>query len=214
MIAVVENDTDIEAGSFVDDIVTYLPESEVFDIVRDGDVPPLSEIDGLVLAGSRAGVYEEDDHSWMTTEQTLLRDAAQHGIPILGICFGHQLIHHAFGGTVEEGHKQSRLVSATLGDDPLFAGMEPVVPVLHSDYVVEPAAEFEIIAEAPYYGPFATRHESLPIWTVQFHPEYTPNLSHIVDDWTETELSFDDCNATTLFDNFHRLTSAPTPEIE
>jgi GMP synthase (glutamine-hydrolysing) len=212
MIAVVENDTDIGAGSFVDDIVRYLPGSRAFDIVREGAVPSLSDVDALVLAGSRAGVYEDDEHDWMRREQRLIADAAEREVPILGICFGHQLVHWTFGGTVEPGQSRNRLVRTSFGDDPLFEGLSPVVPVLHSDYVVEAAAGFETIATAEYYDAFATRHESLPIWTVQFHPEYTPRLSPLVDEWTETEWSFDDCNATDLFGNFHRLVAAATPD--
>jgi len=205
MIGILENDTDITDGSFVDSIVRYLPDAAVFDIVRGDSLPTLTEVDALVLAGSRAGVYESDDHDWMREEAALIRGSARCGIPVLGICFGHQLIHSTFGGRVEQGRTRHQLVKTTLHDDPLFADMDPVVPVLHGDYVVEPAAGFETIATADYYQCFATRHETLPIWTVQFHPEYGPELAYLIDDWTETEWSFDDCNSSVLFENFDRI---------
>lgn len=205
MIGIVENDTDITDGSFVDAIARYLPDAAVFDVVRDSDLPSLTEVDALVLAGSRAGVYESDDYGWIREEATLVREAARREIPILGICFGHQLVHYAFGGRVDQGQKRRQLIQATLDDDPLFADMKPVVPVLHGDYVVKPAEGFETIATADYYESFATRHATLPIWTVQFHPEYGPELTHLIDDWTETEWSFDDCNSSVLFENFNRL---------
>jgi len=205
MIAIVENDTDIADGSFVDAIVRYLPDAAVFDVVRNSDLPSLIDVDALVLAGSRAGVYESDDYGWIREEAALVREAAHRGIPILGICFGHQLVHSAFGGRVEEGRTRHQLVQATLGDDPLFVDMKPVVPVLHGDYVVEPAAGFETIATADYYEPLATRHATRPIWTVQFHPEYGPQLTHLIDEWTETEWSFDDCNSSVLFEKFNQI---------
>lgn len=205
MIGIVENDTDIADGSFVDAIVRYLPDAAVFDVVRNSDLPPLVDVDALVLAGSRAGVYESDDYGWIREEAALVREAARREIPMLGICFGHQLVHSAFGGRVEEGRTRHQLVQATLGDDPLFVDMKPVVPVLHGDYVVEPAAGFETIATADYYDPLATRHATLPIWTVQFHPEYGPQLTHLIDDWTETEWSFDDCNSSVLFEKFNQI---------
>jgi GMP synthase (glutamine-hydrolysing) len=205
MIGIVENDTDIADGSFVDAIAGYLPEAAVFDVVRDSDFPSLTDVDALVLAGSRVGVYESDDYGWIREEAALVREAARREIPVLGICFGHQLVHYAFGGRVEKGQTRHQLVQAALDDNPLFADMNPVVPVLHGDYVVEPAAGFETIATAEYYDPFATRHATLPIWTVQFHPEYGPQLAHLIDDWTETEWSFDDCNSSILFENFDQM---------
>lgn len=214
MIGILENDTDIAEGSFVDSIVRQLPDAVVFDVVRENSFPALTEVDALVLAGSRAGVYESDEYEWIREEAALIRESARQGIPILGICFGHQLVHSAFGGRVEQGPTRRQLVEATLHDDPLFTDMRPVVPILHGDYVVEPAAGFETIATADYYEPFATRHETLPVWTVQFHPEYGPELAYLIDEWTETEWTFDDCNSSVLFENFDRIVTEYWERVE
>lgn len=219
MILVVENDVDTERGSFVDEIVRLLPEAEVYDMVERGAAPSLAGVDAVVLGGSKASVYEDDDHAWMGVERAFVRRLVRDRIPTLGICFGHQIVNDALGGTVVEDATRMRLVRAGLGADPLFDGIEPLVPALHSDVVTDPGRGMRTIATADYSDHFATRHRTAPVWTVQFHPEYTPRLRHLVDAWTDTDRAFEEARSDTgrsfeavnghrLFGNFARLAAA------
>lgn len=56
--------------------------------------------DGYIITGSRHGVYE--DHDWIAPLEQLVRDCFAVSIPVIGICFGHQLMAQALGGKVEK----------------------------------------------------------------------------------------------------------------
>jgi len=206
MILVLENEVDPEERYLVDEITRYLPESEVYDYAWEGGDPDLTGVDGVVLGGSTAGVYEEDDHGWIRQQKDFVRELVELRVPTLGICFGHQIVNEALGGTVEHtGVRRANLARAELGDDPLFEGVSPTVPVLHSDKVVETGGGLETVASAGYYDNFATRHTDAPVWTVQYHPEFTPRVKHLGNGWTENHLSFEESTATRTLTNFYEL---------
>jgi GMP synthase (glutamine-hydrolysing) len=70
----------------------------------DGELPEkLEACDAYLITGSRFGVYE--DHQWIRDLEALVRDLFAAGIPIIGICFGHQVIAQALGGQVGKSHK-------------------------------------------------------------------------------------------------------------
>ena len=207
MILVLENEVDLDERYLVDEMTRHLPEAKVHDYAREGGRNlDLSAVEGVVVGGSTAGVYEEDDHRWMKEQKELIRELVARDVPTLGICFGHQIINDALGGSVEySGVRRANLVRAELGDDPLFDGVSDVVPVLHSDMVTETGEGMEVVGSADYYDAFATRHRDAPVWTVQYHPEFTPRVKHLGNDWTDNELSFAESNATRTLRNFYEL---------
>lgn len=217
MILVLENEVDLDYRYLVDEIVRYLPEHEVYDYAREGTPPDVDheDVDGVVVGGSTAGVYEKDEHGWIESEMEFVRGLVDAGVPTLGICFGHQIVNAALGGTVEHsGRRHAELVRADLDDDPLFEGVEDVVPVLHGDFVVETGEQMETIATADYYDRFATRHRTQPVWTVQYHPEFTPRVEDQGEGWTRNHLSFEDSTATKTIENFAELAREHTGESE
>lgn len=72
--------------------------SRVVDVTNGGKLPPPVEVNGVVISGSHAMVTEH--HAWSESTAQWLRDAVQTGVPILGICYGHQLLAYALGGEV------------------------------------------------------------------------------------------------------------------
>ncbi len=73
---------------------------ETYSIV-DGIFPQSPEdADGWLITGSKHATYE--DHDWIAPLETLIRDIAQTRRPLIGICFGHQIIAQALGGKVEK----------------------------------------------------------------------------------------------------------------
>ena len=76
---------------------------DTWDVVHDPKVPSVDSLgayDGIISLGAQAGVLEEADHAWMTHEKRLLERALQTEMPVLGLCFGSQLLAAA-GGAAE-----------------------------------------------------------------------------------------------------------------
>lgn len=168
--------------------------------------PELEPYDGVILSGSTAGVYEDEHADWIEPAERLVRRCRDAPVPLLGVCFGHQLIHQALGGVVERDERRATFVEleSNVDGDLTVDGLEPVVPVLHADLVVDPADELASTARTDYNAHFCSRHTDAPIWTVQFHPEFTERVRDKPDDWADGDHSFEDSNATRVLENFER----------
>ena len=123
---------------------------------------------GIILSGGPNSVYGED--SFRCDE-----DLFELGIPVLGICYGMQLMTHHFGGKVERA-KQREYGKADMSvqEDPsLFrkTPREQVVWMSHSDKVIEAPAGFGVDATSPSCPVAAISDEDKRMYGVQFHPE-------------------------------------------
>ncbi|KFA31902.1 glutamine amidotransferase, partial [Xanthomonas vasicola pv. musacearum NCPPB 4384] len=87
---------------------------------------------GIIVSGSAAFVTDRAD--WSERSAEWLRHAAHQGMPLLGICYGHQLLAHALGGEVDynPAGRESGTIALELHppaeQDPLFAGLPPQFP--------------------------------------------------------------------------------------
>jgi GMP synthase (glutamine-hydrolysing) len=109
------------------------------------------------------------------------------GVPILGICYGMQLLAHLEGGDVQAGRREyGRSEMRILVPDELFAGFERdekvTVWMSHGDHVDRPPAGYEALATTPSLPVAAFRSKSRPFYGVQFHPEvaHTPRGDEII----------------------------------
>lgn len=209
---VVRSEVDPDCEYHCDALAAWFPTATEIDFVA-GERVPLGEADGVVLTGSTAGVYESERHPWIADQEALVRDLVERQIPTLGVCFGHQVVNSALGGTVEPIGSTATLVEADLGADPLFDGVEPVVVSLHGDAVTELGDGMAVIASADHASVFGTRHRSAPLWTVQFHPEISADhrealTEHV--DWDPQRFSFAETTPGRVFENFEAIVSGRT----
>ncbi|MEM2093919.1 MAG: glutamine-hydrolyzing GMP synthase [Candidatus Bathyarchaeia archaeon] len=125
-------------------------------------------IKGLVLSGGPASVYEKDSPQ-------LDPDMLDLNIPMLGLCYGHQLIAHLFGGRVEKSSKREYGLTHVTIDRPsdLLQGLEreETVWMSHSDTVYSLPDDFEVLAHTENCPIAAFRHRRRPLYGVQWHPE-------------------------------------------
>ena len=112
------------------------------------------------------------------------------GVPVLGICYGEQLLAHQLGGKVEPGTEREfgRAEIEVISDSPLFEGLEreETVWMSHGDRVAKLPDGFKVIARSPN-APFAAiADETRHFYGVQFHPEvvHTPRGTAILKNFT------------------------------
>jgi len=199
---------DPESRFHCEALASHFPGARVTSLPEGDDLPDPENVSAAVLSGSTAGVYEDRD--WIAAGREFVRALVTGGVPTLGICFGHQLVHDALGGRVEPDEFRAGLVTALYDRDPLFADLSRTVPVAHGDMVREAGDGLVPIASVREYDYplFATRHRERPVWTVQFHPEFGPSHREQLEatfDWQPNGHRFADVTGARLFGNFRDL---------
>jgi len=121
--------------------------------------------DGWLITGSKHGAYE--DHPWLPPLEELIRAIHAANLPMVGICFGHQIIAQALGGKVVK-HPDGWRVGATQYE---IEGSPLTLNAWHQDQVIEAPDGAEIIGRAEGCDIAAMRIGER-IYTVQPHPEY------------------------------------------
>lgn len=126
----------------------------------------------VVFSGGPSSIYAEGSPK---PRSDVVEYIVGNRVPLLGVCYGHQLIASIFGGRVARKEKGEYGLSIlrVAKSDPLFEGTPSVqrVWMSHRDAVVELPEEMEALASTEYSEVAALRHKSLPIYGVQFHPE-------------------------------------------
>lgn len=141
-------------------------------------LPPLASLDhppAVLVTGSPAMVSDRLD--WSEQTAAWLADAHATGAPILGVCYGHQLLAHALGGRVgpnPEGRRMGRTPVEFHHAEDLLTG--PFAPgasfnVSHVEVVLEPPVGARVIGSAPH-DRWHALYFGNSSWGVQFHPEF------------------------------------------
>ena len=135
------------------------------------------KIAGAVVLGSNSSINSPFPHQELFT--AWLHRFCERQRPLLGICYGHQLLASVFGGKVAFMHPDLKKISGlrnieVLGDERLgIVARQQEMVVSHNEIVTTIPDGFEVFARSkdiPYEG---LRHRELPIWTMQAHVEAT-----------------------------------------
>ncbi len=136
---------------------------------------------GVVVTGSPSMVSER--LAWSERTAAWLRSIVDQGIPVLGVCFGHQLLAHALGGRVDY-HPSGREIGtvrierlATAADDALL-GQSPATFQAHASHqqsVLELPRDAVVLASSSHDPHHAVRYAPR-VWGLQFHPEFSVGI--------------------------------------
>jgi GMP synthase (glutamine-hydrolysing) len=155
----------------------------VFDPRNGADFPPCEQLAGVLVTGSHAMVTERQP--WSERVAGWLPAVVECGIPILGVCYGHQLLAHAFGGEVgdnpngtQEGTTSIQLTPDGLADA-LLGGLGVEVfdaQVSHAQSVLTlPPGATRLAYDD--WDPNQSFRIGKNAWGVQFHPEMDADIS-------------------------------------
>ncbi len=163
-------------GQYCHLIARRVREQEVYseivpcDITADAimDLRGKFNIKGLILSGGPSSVYAKDAPRFDPKVLDL-------GIPILGLCYGHQLIAYLFNGRVDRGHEREYGSTFVIVDKPIGIlenlNREEKVWMSHYDTVYSLPDDFEVLAHTDNCPVAAFRHKEQPIYGLQWHPE-------------------------------------------
>jgi anthranilate synthase/aminodeoxychorismate synthase-like glutamine amidotransferase len=165
--------------SFVYNLVQYLGELGADPVVHRNDAVGLDELralepDAVVVS---PGPGSPDDPASVGVSNDAILAFGSAGVPVLGVCFGHQCIGHVFGGTVVRAPHVMHGKTSRIGHDGrgVFAGLpDPFTATRYHSLVVARDTVpdvLEISAESEDGLVMGLRHRELPIEGVQFHPE-------------------------------------------
>jgi GMP synthase (glutamine-hydrolysing) len=141
------------------------------------DVIRRLEPEGIILSGGPASVYADDAPMPRPEVLDLLREGAP---PVLGVCYGMNVLNLAFGGDVDRAaHKEFGPADVRIVRmDPLLSigGRTTRVWMSHGDRMVRLGADLEALASSDNSPYAAFRHRERPIYGLQFHPEVTHSV--------------------------------------
>lgn len=134
--------------------------------VLRGDFPiSVNDCDGWLITGSRFGAYE--DHAWIPPLEDFIRASYAAHVPVVGVCFGHQIIAQAMGGKVEK-YAGGWSVGPTDYD---FGDRTYTLNAWHQDQVTVKPEGAQVLASTDFCANAALLYDDR-MFTVQPHPEF------------------------------------------
>ena len=137
-------------------------------------LPDIAGPEAILITGSPAGVYDGLD--WIAPLEAFVRAAHQSNVPMVGVCFGHQLIAQALGGTArksEKGFGLGRHVYDIAPDNGVIDGTRIALACSHQDQVITPPAGARTILSSDFTPHAGLLYAGDTTFSVQAHPEFT-----------------------------------------
>ena len=199
-------------GDFVDWINNFNDDKtvqiETIDILQGDDLPSLNETKGVIITGSHSMVT--DNLPWSIKTEQWIQEASHVKIPILGICYGHQLIDKALGGKVEDNLNGKEIgtvkiyTSSEIKKDRLFsdAPLTFEAHVTHMQSVLTLPKGATTLAFNEHDMNQVVRFSD-SVWGVQFHPEFDEAIMKAYIKEQEKELISYGMNTKKLLNDVH-----------
>jgi len=154
----------------IKDITVHTVEVKDYTTIHAGEEFRLYDV--IVLSGAQRKLAEPGIFDAYRNEVDFMKSTQK---PLLGICFGHQLMAMAFGAEVMNMGKKidGYYMVQRIGENEIFEGLEErfLVCESHEEMVVDLPFDFELLGNSPNCPIEVMKHGSLPVFGVQFHPE-------------------------------------------
>ena len=182
-IAVVQHEADCPPALFGDWLTDAGAELDICHAYAAEDLPDPATYDALVVLGGAMGANDDADSPWLAPVRMRIRTHAADGVPVLGICLGHQLAAVALGGVVETNSRGQTFGLRDLGWTP-DAHLDPLMSTVatprrgvhwHDDVVTDVPEGTVVLARAEGVEVQAARFAPT-VWGVQHHPEVEADL--------------------------------------
>lgn len=174
-----------QRGDFEDWMIEALAvcrsQVETVDVSLGEKLPAFHQVSGVVITGSHAMVTQH--HDWSEYSAEWIKIAADKQIPTLGICYGHQLIAYALGGSVDympDGREVGTLpvtLHPSAQEDALLHDLpeQILVQLSHRQAVMELPQDTVLLASSDRV-PFEAFRYGDRVWGMQFHPEFSTDV--------------------------------------
>src|SRR5213078_4703254 len=142
-------------------------------------LPDIEELEAILITGSAAGVYDALD--WIAPLEGFVRTAHDNKVPMVGVCFGHQLITQALGGTVrksEKGWGIGRHVYDIAPGNGVIEGERIAIAASHQDQVIAPPPGARTILSSAFAEHAGLLYGNGSALSVQPHPEFDHGFAH------------------------------------
>ncbi|TYO61841.1 type 1 glutamine amidotransferase [Bradyrhizobium hipponense] len=149
--------------------------------IPNGDaLPDPRGLEAILITGAAAGVYDGLD--WIEPLEDFVRKAYANKTPMVGVCFGHQLIAQALGSTVrqsEQGWGIGRHVYRVLPDNGVVDGEQLAIAASHQDQVIEAPNDALTILSSDFTPQAGLLYANGATLTVQPHPEFDVEFAQV-----------------------------------
>jgi GMP synthase-like glutamine amidotransferase len=155
-------------------------DTDVISVANGERLPDPDTLRAILITGSVAGVYDELD--WIAPLENFVRRAYASRIPMAGVCFGHQLMAQALGGTVrksEKGWGIGRHVYDVMPGNGVIEGERLAIAASHQDQVIEPPVGARTILFSSFTEHAGLLYRNGAALSVQPHPEFETGFAHV-----------------------------------
>ncbi len=153
---------------------------DVVSIIGGEPFPDPKSLQAILITGSSAGVYDRLD--WIEPLENFVRAAYAKQIPMVGVCFGHQLMAQALGGIVrksEKGWGIGRHVYDIAPGNGVIKGRRIAIAASHQDQVIEPPQRARTILSSSFTEHAGLLYGNGAALSVQPHPEFETGYAHV-----------------------------------